>query len=111
MRQNWEHVVGCHVYVGMQVNVQGLRAPDLVVIVLRILHGDLELIATALAPLLYWRDLHSPHSTAALVQEQQKEIEQRKQELQALLETKQISQETVTVLITQSPESERRFNL
>lgn len=63
--------------------------------------GDVELIATALAPLLYCRDLHSPHLTAALVQEQQKEIEQRKQELQALLETKQISQETVTVLITQ----------
>ena len=61
MRQNWEHVVGCHVYVGMQVNVQGLRAPDLVVIVLRILHGDLELIATALAPLLYIGAIFIPH--------------------------------------------------
>jgi len=59
------------------------------------------LVATALAQTALLARSPFPHSTAALVQEQQKEIEQRKQELQALLETKQISQETVTVLITQ----------
>ena len=82
------------------------RAPDSdsAVIVLTVLQGQVkqkaELVATALAQIGLLAPLFI-RLRAAVVQEQQKEIEQRKQELQVLLGTKEISQEAVTVLIAQ----------